>query len=92
MKRRTKTLTTAAGVPVELADRDALVWHDQDAYRAYMAAAGWSMPSAERMGSAASPGTRRRAAVGGWAVGQGITSELSPTHPDWNALRSMGLG
>jgi hypothetical protein len=91
MKRRAKTVAAVAGVPVELVDLDAPVWHDQAAYHVYMVGNGWSLPAAERMGRAISPGNRRRNALAGWAVDAGVTVTDRPRQPDWNRLAAMGL-
>ncbi|MGH3549345.1 MAG: hypothetical protein ACRDQU_14785 [Pseudonocardiaceae bacterium] len=81
--------------PPELLDPDAAVWHDQRAYHQFMNRRGWSMPTKERMGVAASPASRRSKAAAGWALetGQGTRTygEGSEPHPNWPQLRAWGL-
>jgi len=86
--RRRERPVAAGGVPTVLVDPDAVVWHDQDAYRAYMAAHGWSLPASERFGCPASARLRRRRALAGWAVEAGVSRG---TLPDWSALKARGL-
>ena len=69
-------------------DPDAPVWHDHDGYVEFMRSAGWSLPAAARFGCAVSPVYRRRRALGGWAVEQGMARG---TLPDWSALKARGL-
>jgi hypothetical protein len=82
-------------VPPELRDPDAAVWHHQLAYHRFMAARSWSLPPAERMGSATGPANRRSAAAAAWAVTAGGCTRTygDGTHPhaDWHALRTAGL-
>jgi hypothetical protein len=86
--KRREPPVLAGGVPVELLDRDADLWSDQELYAQYMAARGWRLPSAARFGRAVSPAYRRRRALGAWAVEQGMTRG---TLPDWSALKARGL-
>jgi hypothetical protein len=72
------------GVPEELRDPDALVWHNQARYRAWMSVRRWPMPPSERMGVAAHPANRRSYAAAAWARGNGIGR-------DWHRLRARGL-
>ncbi|MGH3548403.1 MAG: hypothetical protein ACRDQU_09885 [Pseudonocardiaceae bacterium] len=81
--------------PPELLDPDAAVWQSQQLYHQFMKQRGWSMPTRERMGVAASPANRRSSAAAGWALetGQGTRTyaEGSHPHPDWPKLRAWGL-
>jgi hypothetical protein len=82
------------GVPVELTDPDAEVWHDQAQHLAYMADRGWPVPARDRFGPGAHPANRRSSAVYGWAVEAGITTSYgTSTRPlaDGPRLASMGL-
>ncbi len=89
MKRRARPRPAiAAGVPAELGNPDDPVWHNQAAYRAYMAERGWRLPASERFRVPASPPYRRRCAIGGWARTNGMTSGANP---DWHELSTLGL-
>jgi hypothetical protein len=95
VKRRQRQTTTADGVPVELTDPDAEVWHDREAFAEAAAEHGWSVPAADRLGGPGThPDNRRRAAVYGWAVEAGVTTShgagTSPL-PDGPRLASLGL-
>lgn len=85
------------GVPAELVDRDADVWHDAVAYRSYMARHGYLLDVGTRLDDLAtgtrsrtSPERRRRAALDGWAVASGVVGRW-PDVSDWHRLREMGI-
>lgn len=71
------------GLPVELLDPTADVWHNREQYLAYIAAKQWDLPPSERLDVPTHPENRRRDALGEWAVENGITSG---PFPDWNRL------
>ncbi|MGH4001745.1 MAG: hypothetical protein ACRDTJ_30275 [Pseudonocardiaceae bacterium] len=81
--------------PPELLDADATVWHDQRAYHRFMAAHGWTLPPAERMGCTTAPANRRGAAAAGWAVTTGTATRAygdgAQPHADFHRLRELGL-
>lgn len=84
------------GIPPELRQPNAAVWHDQGAYHRYMRQRGWRMPPRERLNVAVDPGDRLRSAVAGWAIASGITTTVtygqnSQHRPDWSQLRAWGL-
>lgn len=68
----------------------AKVWHNQAAYRRFMAARGWTLPPSERVGGRTHPANRRNAAADAWGVENGITGD-SPHQADWHRLRAMGF-
>lgn len=72
-----------------LHDADAPLWHDREAYRAFMAKHGWSLPVGDRMGSGTHPANRRNAAADAWGAENGIESQSG--HADWHQLRQMGV-
>ncbi len=98
-KERRPTLPdppAGVGIPPELREPDAAVWHDQRAYHRYMRQRGWRMPTRERLDVEADPGSRRRSAVAGWARAAGITTTVTygantQHRPDWPQLRAWGL-
>lgn len=84
-----------ADVPAELRDPDAAVWHDQKRYRHFMAAHGWTLPPAERIGCTTSPRNRRSTAAAAWAHQTGVATRTygDSKHPlaDFHQLRELGL-
>jgi hypothetical protein len=81
-----------AGIPAELLDPHAAVWHDRQAHERYMAAHGWYLGVRDRLGGPGEPpGSRRAAAMEGWAVDNGITTEPFGAFADWNRISAMGL-
>jgi hypothetical protein len=91
VRRRPRPSSLSVGVPAELADPAAAVWHDEVTYRDYMAANGWRLPARSLLGVESGPAARRRAAVAAWARDAGVTITDRPVHPDWHRLRAMGL-
>lgn len=49
MKRWAATVPTVDGVPAELTDRDADVWHNDATYRGYMAERGYQLSVSDRL-------------------------------------------
>lgn len=86
VRKRKPTLTS--GVPAELADRDAAVWHDHAEYVAYMDAHGYALSIRDRFG-AGWPESRRRAAVEGWAHDEGIVRDDVPAFLDYHRLDAL---
>ncbi len=88
-------LSSEVAPPPELLDPAAVVWHDQRAYHRFMAAHGWAMPPAERIGCTTSPANRRQAAAAAWARESGTAvrtyGDGKHPHPDWHRLRALGL-
>lgn len=75
--------------PAELSDPAHPLWRDRDAYRGWMDARSYTLPSADRLdGSEAGASHRRRWAAAGWAQEVGA---VRGTMPDWHRLRSLGL-
>ena len=82
--------TASHGEPLAvLRDQSAPVWHDRDAFHAFMAEQGWTLPGIERLGGGTSPGNRRLRASVAWAIENGITAYGSGA--DLHRLRGMGL-
>lgn len=82
----------AAGLPpLEFYDAEAVVWHDQKRYRAFLTAHQLvtGLTVKERVGVADTPGNRRNRAAATWGTQNGITT--TPGHADWHQLRAMGL-
>lgn len=76
------------GLPAELCDAEAPVWHDRGLYVEFMAARGWDLPAPERLGAGTHPANRRNYAADAWGVENGVTT--SPGHADWHRLRELG--
>lgn len=88
MKRRMRLAEPRAlGVPAEILDPHALVWHDAGAFCTYMQLRGWQLPAQERMGVESSTENRRMHAAGEWAIEAGLTHEGDA---DWRRLRALG--